>query len=128
MFALMFGLIGMHSLVIVCGTHSGGAHLRAVSPAVMTHSMPEVDPRCCGRHAPPPTLASTGCPGCGHDMRHLCLAVLLVIAALVIARMLRRLEADFERVGGPSTWNAGRSPPPTGNPTELLSRLCVLRL
>jgi hypothetical protein len=81
--ALALGLIGMHNLAVVDPAHASMGHTAASSTAVV--QMPTADEAgmsCCGGDHDP----GIGRPGhsSGHEMLHLCLAVLMAAAALIM--------------------------------------------
>ncbi|KAA2261575.1 hypothetical protein F0L68_15970 [Solihabitans fulvus] len=123
--ALVLGVAAMHHLV------AGDPMSSAMpAPTVMAHAVDAGGPPCCGddRGA---IVELSGADGMGgHDMLHLCLAVLVAAAALMLAGLLvrrGRLARASNRVLAVIA-TAGRGPPSVPRTAELLSSLCVLRL
>jgi hypothetical protein len=131
--ALTFGLIGMHNLAAGDPAHASMGHI--VMPSTLTATMPASSTdaagmSCCGSDH----NLGIGLPGhpsgYGHDMLHLCLAVLVAAAVLIMAWLLCRRGHTAWRHRKPRTSlpAAGRGPPLALRTSGLLSSLCVLRL
>ncbi|WP_211768642.1 DUF6153 family protein [Kutzneria sp. CA-103260] len=116
--ALVFGLLCMHSLV----AHDPGhpSHESVTMAGASAQGMPVADSPCCPDH---------DSSGHGHDMMHLCLAVLVAVAGLAIGWLLWRRGRTAAERGGRQTMTArfGRGPPPLCV-DDVLASLCVLRL
>lgn len=140
--ALAFAVIGMHSLVTgsatdASPTRSGmvdtsvtAAPGRVVAAAPIAEQvMADTESTCdCPDHDP--AMNHSGSSGHNHNLLHLCLAVLVALAGLVLGWLLRRRgqATAGHRDPNPALTRVGRGPPrfhPTG---DLLSALCVLRL
>jgi hypothetical protein len=116
--ALVFGLLCMHSLVAHDPAHASSASVTMADAS--GRAMPVADPPCCPDHGNSP----------GHDMMHLCLAILVALAGLAIGRLLwRRGQTEAERHDQRSTASQfSRGPPDISVSGDLLASLCVLRL
>jgi hypothetical protein len=125
--ALVFGLVGMHHLP----GGAGQAMAEAPGATVMAAAHAVAQAPCCTAPGPAAALLSPAHDsGGGHDMLHLCLAILLAAAALVLASILRRrshLRFSAARAC-PAGAAAGRGPPRFRRCSDLLSSLCVLRV
>ncbi|GAB2966152.1 DUF6153 family protein [Saccharothrix stipae] len=113
--AVVLAVVGMHHL----GTHDATAH-SATTVVCCDHIGPVASPE----HEPVPA------PGEGHDIVHLCLAVLYAALGLSLAVLLlrRRAAGDVSRRLSARTMTPRAPPPrPRGTPAVLAS-LCVLRL
>jgi hypothetical protein len=73
------------------------------------------------------TVAPAGMDGAMHSMLHLCLAVLLAMAGLLLVVMLV-WRAGRPVVAGRSGSAGGARPPPCRTGRELLTASCVLRI
>jgi len=112
--ALVFLVIGMHHVPLV--SHCAPTMSAEVMPAAMA-SVEQAEIQPSGNH----------CADTGHDMLHLCLAVLWAIAGLLLLVWLA--------VGGggsalaarlrPPSWRVWRPPHTAGR--SLLTSVCVLR-
>lgn len=124
---LAFAVIGMHSLIAGDPAHAA-MRPAAVMASAAADAMP-TQPSCClDDHdlvAEPPGHSS----GHGHDLQHLCLAVLVAAFVLIAGRLLwRRSHAVLaHREPRSSVARTGRGPPLTLRSHDLLSSLCVLR-
>ncbi|MFC0430888.1 DUF6153 family protein [Kutzneria buriramensis] len=118
--ALVFGLLCMHSLVAHDPAHASPASVTTADAS--GQAMPAADSPCCPDHG--------NSPGHDHDMMHLCLAVLVALAGLVIGWLLwRRGQTETERHDRQSTAaQLSRAPPHRYVSGDLLASLCVLRL
>jgi H+/Cl- antiporter ClcA len=138
---LAFALIGMHSLVTThaADTHAASSGMVAalVEPPAPAGSAAfgmvdqvtgPTDAGCCPDHDP--AMNHSGSSGQGHDLRHLCLAVLVALAGLVLGWLLwRRARTTPDRQDpNPAVARVGRGPPRARPAPDLLSSLCVLRL
>lgn len=126
--AVLFGVLLMHSSPLLddtCGhpspsAHDSGAHAPSHDTAA--------EPMALGV---PSALAGTGCEvgDCGdHSGLHLCMAVVTIAAALVIARWYATAtsgEIAVHSLRAPLRIQAGRAPPWT---TPTLAQLSVLRV
>ncbi len=123
--ALLFGVLLMHSLPLA---HPAAGHPPvAVHAGSLEHShgAPEAD----GPHSAS-ALAGTRCQGdcSSHGALHMCMAIVSIAAALVIATSLLASASDDRGVEGRSAWlrsHASRAPPWT---TPTLAELSVLRV
>jgi hypothetical protein len=130
--ALTFGLIGMHNLTALDPAHASMGHIvmDSTPTAMPGDSTDAVGMSCCGADHD----LGMGLPGhpsgYGHDMLHLCLAVLVAAAVLTLAWLLWRHGHTVRRHRKPRTSvpEAGRGPPWLWRTSDLLSCLCVLRL
>lgn len=127
---LAFGVVAMHHAPIA---HAGGASLPGTPPAVSTahHSagpnqpMPVSAGGDTAIHVP---LASAGDkPDMDHGLLHLCLAVLVGAAAVVIASLALRILPATASLRSSIPTGIGRARPPQSVPRRL-AVLCVLRL
>lgn len=126
MVAVIFGVALMHSLPLA---HPAGGHTPTAahtSSLEHSHAAPAADtPRT------DPALAGTLCQGdCRtHPVLHMCVAIVTIAAALVVATwLLAYSSADDRRGQGRSAWlrsHASRAPPWT---TPTLAQLSVLRV
>ncbi|MFD8495791.1 hypothetical protein [Amycolatopsis sp. NPDC059657] len=138
---LAFAVIGMHSLITVhpADTHSApsgmvSAFAEAPGPAgsaaraMVDQVTAEMDSACCPDHDA--AANHSGSSGHGHDLLHLCLAVLVTLAGLVLGWLLMRRArtAIGRRAPNSAVASAGRGPPRAWLVRDLLSSLCVLRL
>ena len=133
--ALGFAVIGMHSLATVhpAGTPLARSELvgtpaAATEPAVVAEPAKDgTEPDCCSDD---PAMDHSGSSGHSHHLLHLCLAVLVALAGLVLGWLLwRRGPATTgHRESNPAVTYAGRGPPRARLTGDLLSSLCVLRL
>jgi hypothetical protein len=120
----------MHNLVVGDPAHASMSYTGAPSAAVaqMPAAADVAGMSCCGGDHD----AGIGQPGhsSGHDMLHLCLAVLMTAAALIMAWLLWRRGYTIRGSREPRTSlvRAGRSPPLWVRTGDLLSSLCILRL
>lgn len=116
--ALVFGLLGMHSMVAHDPAHA--SHESVTMTGAAARAMPVADSPCCADHGDSP----------GHDMMHLCLAVLVAAAGLVIGWLWwRRARPETGGHGRQSTvTRLGRDPPVPRAVGDVLAALCVLRL
>lgn len=108
---LFLGVIGMHH-VATSGDMSSGHDM---APVTAHHQHPSEEP-------------APSSPG--HDMLHLCVAVLCAVASLLLLAWLlvRSTPRKTARTPGASAWpRAPGHPPPVGG-RALLSSVCVLRL
>jgi hypothetical protein len=126
---LALGLIGMHNLAV--GDPVPMAMGNTAVPSAAVAQMPAADTAgksCCGGDHD----AGNEQPGhsSDHDMLHLCLAVLMAAAALIMAWMLGRRGHPSRTRHEPRTSlvRAGRGPPFSPKTGDLLSSLCVLRV
>ncbi|WP_328607039.1 hypothetical protein OG943_45345 [Amycolatopsis sp. NBC_00345] len=75
------------------------------------------------------TAAPAGMDGASHSMLHLCLAVLLAVAGLLLAVALAwRAGRGRPAVAGRPGSAGGARPPPWRSGRELLTASCVLRI
>jgi hypothetical protein len=130
---LAFAVIGMHSLIADDPAHASmqpAAMASASADVSSTEYLAPVGPSCCpGDHTPaaePPGHSS----GHGHDLQHLCLAVLVAAFMLIAGRLLWRRGHPVlaHREPSPSVTRTGRDPPLALSISDLLSSLCVLRV
>lgn len=136
--ALAFAVIGMHSLITGSATEvsharSGMADISvaaAPGPAVVAEQvMGDTESTCdCPDHDS--AMDHSGSSGHDHNMLHLCLAVLVALAGLMLAWLLwRRRQATIgHRDSSSAVTYVGRGPPRARLTSDLLSSLCVLRL
>ena len=131
--ALALGLIGMHNLA--AGDPAHGSMGQIVMPSTPTAAMAAnstdaVGMSCCGADHDLVMGLPGHHSGYGHDMLHLCLAVLVAAAVLTLAWLLWRRGRTAWRHRKPTTSlpEAGRGPPLALRTSGLLSCLCVLRL
>ncbi|ELB90950.1 putative membrane protein [Rhodococcus wratislaviensis IFP 2016] len=127
--AVLFGVLLMHSSPLLDHTgghatesaHDSGAHGHSHEAAAAPMALGDL----------PVALAGTGCEGtdCGdHTGLHLCMAVMTIAAALVLARWYATAAAGEAAVHGLRAQlriHAGRAPPWT---TPTLAQLSVLRV
>jgi hypothetical protein len=131
---LAFAVIGMHSLIAEDPTHAPGEPVAAMASgpaAVMsTEDRAFVGPLCCSDDRALAAEHRGHSSGHGHDMQHLCLAVLIAAVALMMGWLLWRRDPTVLANGepSPSVTRAGRGPPRVRRTADLLSSLCVLRL
>jgi hypothetical protein len=125
----------MHNLAAGDPAHDSMGHV--VMPDTPTAAMPAsstdaVGVSCCGAdHDLGIGIGLPGLPsGYGHDMLHLCLAVLVAAAVLTLAVLLWRRGHTIRRHRETRTSlpEAARGPPPALGANGLLLSLCVLRL
>lgn len=133
--ALAFAVIGMHSLATVHGTDAPsaptgmvGTPVAVTGPTLVAPAMADTESDCCPDHDA--AMDHSGSSGHSHTLLHLCLAVLVALAGLVLGSLLWRRgpTTTGHHDPNPTLTHAGRGPPrarPTG---DLLSALCVLRL
>ncbi|PBC35442.1 hypothetical protein CJ179_48540 [Rhodococcus sp. ACS1] len=126
--AVLVGVLLMHSSPLL--DHTGGhATESAHDSGGHGHSHEAAEPMALGDL--PVALAGTGCEGTDcddHTGLHLCMAVVTIAAALVIARWYATAAAGEAAVHGlraPLPIRAGRAPPWT---TPTLAQLSVLRV
>ncbi|QHE74246.1 DUF6153 family protein [Rhodococcus sp. WAY2] len=129
--AVLFGVLLMHSSLLLDHTgghatesaHDSGAHAPSHSHEAAAEPV--------ALAALPAALAGTGCEGgdcTDHSGLHLCMAVVTIAAALVIARWYATAAAGELTVHGLRALlpiRAGRAPPWT---TPTLAELSVLRV
>ncbi|MFI9816860.1 DUF6153 family protein [Saccharothrix variisporea] len=110
--AVALALVGMHHL----STHPSGDHT-TTSATVMAAD------ECCS-HATEnaPTQDS------GHDMLHLCLAILSAALVLALALLTANRPVNRNRIHALSVARLRAPPPPPRGTPALLANLCVLRL
>ncbi|WKN60401.1 DUF6153 family protein (plasmid) [Rhodococcus opacus] len=127
--AVLFGVLLMHSSPLLdhsgghptSSGHDSGAHTHSHDAAAAPMALDDF----------PVALAGTGCEGkdCGdHTGLHLCMAVMTIAAALVLARWYATAttgEAALHSLRLPLHIQAGRAPPWT---TPTLAQLSVLRV
>ncbi|WP_016881517.1 MULTISPECIES: DUF6153 family protein [unclassified Rhodococcus (in: high G+C Gram-positive bacteria)] len=127
--AVLFGVLLMHSSPLLDHTgghatesaHDSGGHGHSHDAAAEPMALDDL----------PVALAGTGCEGgdCNdHSGLHLCMAVVTIAAALVLARWYATAAAGEAAVHGlraPLPIQAGRAPPWT---TPTLAQLSVLRV
>jgi hypothetical protein len=125
--ALAFCLIGMHSLV---AADPGMGHPPPTSTSTLIAAADEDGISCCGGDHDLADGQPGHAPGHGHDMQHLCLAVLVAAAGLIVAWLLWRRGHTTERhhEPRPALVPVGRGPPLNPRTGDLLSLLCVFRL
>ena len=108
---LFLGVVGMHH-VATSGDMASGHDMTAVA----------------AHHEHSPEEPAPSSPG--HDMLHLCVAVLCAVVSLLLLAWLlvRSTPRHAGRALGSSSWpRAPDHPPPVGG-RSLLSSVCVLRL
>jgi hypothetical protein len=133
LFVLAFAVIGMHSLIAEDPTHASGQPVMAMAGgprAVMsTEHRFSAGPLCCPDDRALAAEHRGHSSGHGHDMQHLCLAVLIAAFALMMGLLLWGRDPTVFATGepSPSVTRAGRGPPRARRTADLLS-LCVLRL
>jgi hypothetical protein len=112
---LALGIVGMHHLAMPGIGQEPAGHVMTVAAGATASA--EAGPACCDGMG-------------GHDMSHLCLAVLCAAAALLLSwLLLRRLAMTSSRHSTPPRVSgSGRSPPTVHRAPVSLSCLCVLRL
>jgi len=114
--ALAFAVLGIHHVAFgqhgaAHEPHSGGAHA-----AVMATSTGPTQP------------SDDSVPDTGHELMHLCLAVLSAAGGLLFTWLLVMLGTRTCSPGRvrPPLWHTWRSPTPAGR--SLLASVCVLRI
>ena len=132
--ALAFAVLGMHSLATVhpAGTPHArsemvGTLAAATGPAVIAEpAMTDTESDCCSDDS---AMDHSG-SGHSHKLLHLCLAVLVALAGLVLGWLLwqRGQPTTGHRDRNPVVTHVGRGPPRARLTNDLLSTLCVLRL
>jgi hypothetical protein len=108
---LFLGVVGMHHVA----TSSDMSPAHDTAPVTAHHE-----------HSPEEPVPSSP----GHDMLHLCVAVLCAVVSLLLLAWLlvRSAPRKTARTPGSSAWpRAPVRPPPVGG-RALLSSVCVLRL
>ena len=116
-FVLAFAVIGMHNMVTLHAPHDSSP----MPTAVAMQGVVEAASPCC---------TDEDHHSSGHDLLHLCLAILVALAGLVLGWLLWRRghtatsRHDLILTGS----HPGRGPPGVRLRTDLLSSLCVLRL
>jgi hypothetical protein len=123
--ALALSVIGMHQLVLAApgtphATMSAEAHTVA-PPTAMTSGMAPVAP---------PEVRPAGVPGSnkGHDLLHLCLAVLCATGGvLLLAWLLPVVSIGAPALADLRPWSRRVWRPPGTAGRSLLTSLCVLR-
>ena len=127
--AVLFGVLLMHSSPLL--DHTGGHATESVHDSGGHGHSPEAATEPVALSALPAALAGTGCEGgdcADHSGLHLCMAVVTIAAALVLARWYATAAAGELTVHGlraPLPIQAGRAPPWT---TPTLAQLSVLRV
>lgn len=119
---LAFALIGMHSLVTVEPAHM--PHTPATATVVNGVAAP--GPACCDAAA----MEHPGSPEHDHAMQHLCLAILIAVAGLLLGWLWWRRNHPAPTRGRPAVTaiRAGRGPPHIRPTRDILAAFCVLRL
>jgi hypothetical protein len=127
---LAFCLVGMHSLVAADADMGHAPTTSTSTAAMLIAAADEVGMSCCGGDHRLAAGQPGHAPGHGHDMQHLCLAVLVAVAGLIVAWLLWRRGHTAERhhEPRPTLVPVGRGPPLKLRTGDLLSSLCVLRL
>lgn len=120
---LAFAVLGMHHTPFLT------AHAAMADDSPAAAAMPEAPSSVSGMLEPP--SAGDPAPGAGHDLMHLCLAVLLAATGLVLLAswLVTTLSArtHVRRIGARSSTHPGnRSPPRAGR--SLLTSVCILRI
>ncbi|SEP50415.1 DUF6153 family protein [Amycolatopsis saalfeldensis] len=115
--AVMLGVVAMHHVAAPDGADMpmAGVSMTAVSVAgvSMTHGVEAAAP--------------AGMDGAMHSMLHLCLAVLLAVAGLLLAVLLMWRAGRPTIARRPGTAGDAR-PPPWRSGRDLLTASCVLRI
>jgi len=117
--ALVLLVIGMHHVPLVA--HCTSAAPASVSAAVMPAAMVSVE-------QPETQLSDNHCADVGHDMLHLCLAVLWAVGALLLLVWLMAAVGGGSALAArlrPPSWRVWRPPQTAGR--SLLTSVCVLR-
>jgi hypothetical protein len=131
---LAFGVIGMHSLIAEDPAHASGEPVAAMASeagaGMSTEDRASIGPLCCLEDHALAAEHRGHSSGHGHDMQHLCLAVLIAAFALMMGLLLWRRGPTVLTDGepSPSVTRTGRGPPLVRRTCDLLSSLCVLRL
>lgn len=127
---LAVALLGMHHLPAGEPAGAPAQHelLRSVTPEAGPPAGTQPDPAHCCPAAPEPAHDNPGDHGAGHDLLHLCLAVLTALAGIVLALFIvARSVTGYTSVAVipavPLVW--ARPPPPLA---RRLATLGVLRL
>ncbi|MDT8916120.1 hypothetical protein [Amycolatopsis sp. PS_44_ISF1] len=131
--AVLLGVVAMHHVPAPgCGMTGASASLTpaaGMAPPARAAGTAAPDPRG-DTAAPDPrgdTAAPAGMDGASHSMLHLCLAVLLIAAALLLRAARTRRSRPATATAGPGKTGEARPPPGRGG-RELLAVSCVLRI
>jgi hypothetical protein len=122
---VVLGVVAMHHVAAPDGAMAG-------VPMADVSMVDAVEAAAVGTHAAVEgaaveTVAPAGMDGAMHSMLHLCLAVLLAMAGLLLVVMLVWRAGRPMIAGRPGTAGAAR-PPPWRTGRELLTVSCVLRI